>query len=192
MNKLIRVNTADAASVAAYFEDSLEAIRQVIDEARLETNVDDGEIDRHAINRALDRVEQHHSNLQVIMDEAIAGMAAALENSARVEEDLHATLNELALAQESLDESYSIGFENGVEETESELRWEFSGELDAYEAQLKAMKAQVENVRAAVQLAQNGDPEAMQWLIDWVETTPNEPDFDLDIFDESEGDESDE
>lgn len=185
--KIIRVDTSDPSSVEQFFEDALSDMRGALDEARL--LIDDPEgADKYEVTRALNVIEQHQNNLSVILTEAMAGMAAALENARRVEEELQDVLTENEMLRSDAEYAFESGFESGLEDAELGMRYQYADEMNVYDQRLAEMKAQVEHIRVAVQAAQEGDPDAMQWLIDWASAEPSDQEVDLDIF-EGEADE---
>jgi len=109
-------------------------------------------------------------------------MAAAIENARRVEDELHDVLIENEMLRTDAKYAFENGFESGLEDAELGMRYQYADEMNVYDQRLTEMKAQVEHIRLAVHAAQEGDPDAMQWLIDWAAEEPETPEIDLDIF----------
>lgn len=179
--KIIRVDTSDPSSVEQFFEDALSDMRGALDEARL--LIDDPEgADKYEVTRALNVIESHQNNLSVILTEAMAGMAAALENARRVEGELQDVLLENEYLRTDMESAFENGFECGLEDAELGMRYQYADEMNVYDQRLTDLKAQVEHIRLAVSAAQEGNTEAMQWLMDWASAEPAEMEIDLDIF----------
>ena len=179
--KIIRVDTSDPSSVEQFLEDALSDMRGALEKARI--LIDDPEgADKYEVTRALNVIEQHQNILSVILNEAMAGMAAAIENARRVEDELHDVLIENEMLRTDAKYAFENGFESGLEDAELGMRYQYADEMNVYDQRLTEMKAQVEHIRLAVHAAQEGDPDAMQWLIDWAAEEPETPEIDLDIF----------
>ena len=170
-SKLMRTDTDTPEGLQVWLDSSLQRMEDLINDAEAAVIHDQ---DTAGARVALERLAETKTQLQLASDDLVAMVKVAVQNALRTEQDLEDALVQVATLEEEATQAYDTGYEagaeNATEEIEGELRYEFAEELESQIAEhTQTLREEIETIRGAVGAALNGDGEAIEELMNWVE-----------------------
>lgn len=164
-------NTDTPEGLQVWLDTSLQRMEDLINDAEAAVIHDQ---DTAGARVALERLAETKTQLQLASDDLVAMVKVAVQNALRTEQDLEDALVQVATLEEeaalAYDTGYEAGAENATEETEEQLRYELAEELEEQIAEhTQNLREEIETIRGTVGAALNGDGEAIEELMNWVE-----------------------
>lgn len=177
-NKLIRTDTPEGLQV--WLDTSLQRMEDLINDAEAAVIHDQ---DTAGARVALERLAETKTQLQLATDDLVAMVKVAVSNALRTEESLEEALMQVARLEEEASEAFDYGYESGAEtateDVEAQLRYELAEELETQIAEhTQNLREEIETIRGTVGAALNGDGEAIEALMNWVENHEEESEED--------------
>jgi len=177
---LIPRNTDTPEGLQVWLDTSLQRMEDLINDAEAAVIHDQ---DTAGARVALERLADTKTQLQLATDDLVAMVKVAVSNALRTEQDLEDALVQVATLEEEATQAYDMGYEagaeNATEETEEQLRYELAEELEAQIAEhTQNLREEIETIRGTVGAALNGDGEAIEALMNWVENHEEESEED--------------
>lgn len=112
---------------------------------------------------ALTRVERALEDVRIVMGDLVDMARAALEDKARMKDELQQAWEELEAVNDHVESAYDTGFEAGAEEGYDFAAVEYGPQIDR-------LQAAINTVRTQVTAAFEGDESAVEHLAEWART----------------------